>query len=191
MFELLPQAKKPPCYSSGERESPVPAGLCTTKRQRLDIGDSSLLFVIPSVWASRECQSLIEKLLPSFLIDLFLEDPNMCSEVSQRLTIMTLCLDSPSSLTNKALLLGQAPYAWLFLSWDGILFKKSLPSPDRLPSGCPTGSSDLPSCGCPPGYMMWISFWKALQAWETSRRLPSGLQACLNVLKLPAMNSRL
>lgn len=40
----------------------------------------------------------------------------MCSEVSQRQAVMTLYLDSPSSLTRKALLLGQAHYAGLFLS---------------------------------------------------------------------------
>lgn len=89
---------------------------------------------------------MIDKLLPSFLIDLFLKDPDACSEVSQRLAVMTLYLDSPSSLPPKALLLGQAHYTWLFP--EMAFFKESLPFPDRLPSG-PTGSSDLPSCGCP------------------------------------------
>lgn len=39
----------------------------------------------------------------------------MCSEVSQTLAVMTLCLESPYSLTDKALLLGQTHHAWLFL----------------------------------------------------------------------------
>lgn len=127
---------------------------------------------------------------------LFLLDPATRSEVNQRLAVMMLHLESPSSLADKLC-------SQIKLIMPGSFFPKKhsfpedsavpIPPPGRLLSGCPTNLSCLPSCGYASRVYCFNSFLEGSSAlWGTSERLqPPGFQACPNMLKLPALNGRL